>query len=160
MALFKIGKSAFSSLQWAQRQISTSSSLFIKQIIVKEDTNSLTISGQIVESPREHLLLKEVNEPNFCPKCTLGLDIKHTDVLILSQYLRSDGCLLPRRITGLCTVQQKRISKLVAMAQKAGLMANMAPANSKRNPKKRLGYKKYNKYFDETTIKYCNRVIE
>lgn len=42
------------------------------------------------------------------------------DVLILSQFLRSDGCVLPRRITGLCSVQQKRLGPLVAMAQKAG----------------------------------------
>lgn len=42
------------------------------------------------------------------------------DVLILSQFVRSDGCMLPRRITGLCNIQQKRITTMVAMAQKAG----------------------------------------
>lgn len=42
------------------------------------------------------------------------------DVLILSQFLRADGCMLPRRITGLCKMQQKRIGTMVAMAQKAG----------------------------------------
>lgn len=87
---------------------------------VREEPGSITISGEHVPSPREILLLKEVKNEIFCPKCTLGLEIKHTDVLILSQYLRSDGCLLPRRITGLCAVQQKHIGKLVTMAQKAG----------------------------------------
>lgn len=82
----------------------------------------LEISAEYKPSPREGLLMKEVKEPGkkFCPKCTLGLDIKHTDVLILSQYLRSDGCMLPRRVTGLCAVQQRYIGSLVAMAQKAG----------------------------------------
>lgn len=41
-----------------------------------------------------------------------------------------------------------------------GLMSNIGPANSKRDPKRRFGWKKYNKYFDEKTIKYCKRVIE
>lgn len=34
-----------------------------------------------------------------------------------------------------------------------GLMPNLTPANSKKDPKKRYGWKKYNKYFDESTIK-------
>jgi small subunit ribosomal protein S18 len=42
-------------------------------------------------------------------------------VLILSQFVRSDGCMLPRRITGLCKIQQKKMSSLVTMAQKAGM---------------------------------------
>lgn len=42
------------------------------------------------------------------------------DVLILSQFVRTDGCMLPRRITGLCKAQQKRIGTMVTMAQKAG----------------------------------------
>ncbi|KAL9872862.1 small ribosomal subunit protein bS18-like [Glossina fuscipes fuscipes] len=93
-------------------------------------------------------------EPKFCPECTLGLDLKHTDLLILSQYVRSDGCMLPKRITGLCYRQQKRIGSLVTMAQKAGLMPNLAPAGSKKDPKSRFGWKNFNKYFYESTIKY------
>lgn len=41
----------------------------------------------------------------------------------------------------------------------AGLMANLAPANSKRDPTKRFEWKKYNKYYDESTIKLSNRRI-
>lgn len=55
-----------------------------------------------------------------CYLCALGLDVKHTDVLILSQFVRSDGCMLPRRITGLCRRQQKKVGTMVTMAQKAG----------------------------------------
>lgn len=82
----------------------------------------MEIEGEYKASPREGQLLKQVSEPGkkFCLKCTLGLDVKHTDVLILSQYLRSDGCMLPRRITGLCNVQQKYMGELVRMAHKAG----------------------------------------
>lgn len=157
---------------------------------VEQNADTLLISGQIVDSARKPYLVKELtaeptaNQKKFCPKCTLGLDIKHTDVLILSQYVRSDGCMLPQRITGLCRVQQKRIGTLVTMAQKAGkcstdmlpslprelssgfwyafagLMANLAPANSKRDPTKRYAWKKYNKYYDESTIKLRNRIID
>lgn len=89
---------------------------------VKQNADTLVVSGEYVESARRPFLLQEATkaEKKFCPKCTLGLDIKHTDVLILSQYVRSDGCMLPQRITGLCRVQQKKIGTLVTMAQKAG----------------------------------------
>lgn len=85
--------------------------------------------------------------------CSLNIDVKHTDVLILSQFVRSDGCMLPRRITGLCKRQQKRVSNMVAMAQKAGLMSLLTPATSKKDPKRRKKWKKFNTYFDESTIK-------
>lgn len=91
--------------------------------VVTQEKDSLVISGNYIPSPRNDTLLKAANncsEKRFCPSCTIGLDIKHTDVLILSQYVRSDGCMLPRRITGLCRKQQKRIGTLVTMAQKAG----------------------------------------
>lgn len=38
-------------------------------------------------------------------------------------------------------------------------MPNINPANSKKDPKRRPGWKKYNKYFDETTITYCKKPI-
>lgn len=147
--------------------------------INNELPEKLVISGVTVPSPRENHLLPLVKEKKVCPQCDLGLDIKHTDVLILSQYLRSDGCMLPRRVTGLCAKQQKRIGTMVTMAQKAGeyiltliyylnlklylnifilnnkigLMPNIAPAWSKKDPKRRYQWKKFNKYFFESTIR-------
>lgn len=44
------------------------------------------------------------------------------DVLILQQFVTSTGKTLPRRITGLCNVQQKRIGIMIGMAQKAGTL--------------------------------------
>lgn len=89
---------------------------------MEQKDKALEISAEIKPSPREFNLLKEVNstEKKFCPKCTLGLDIKHTDVLILKQYIREDGTMLPRRITRLCNVQQKNIGTQVLMAKRAG----------------------------------------
>ena len=45
-----------------------------------------------------------------------------SDVLILEQFVEGDGRLMSRSVTGLCKRQQFRITKLVKMAQKAGLM--------------------------------------
>lgn len=95
----------------------------MSSVKVEKKNDTLEISAEYKESPRQSLLLDAVKKSTgkkFCPKCTLGLDIKHTDVLILSQYLRSDGCILPRRITGLCAVQQRNIGSMIIMAQKAG----------------------------------------
>ena len=42
------------------------------------------------------------------------------DVLILRQFLTTDGDLLPRKITGLCYNQHKGIRKSVEQAKRAG----------------------------------------
>uniref|UniRef100_A0A182QT26 Large ribosomal subunit protein mL66 n=1 Tax=Anopheles farauti TaxID=69004 RepID=A0A182QT26_9DIPT len=140
------------------RNFSLSSVNQLKEIKEVTVNNTLVIKGEYVPSPRQDTLIPQLVEARkkgerFCPQCTLGLDVKHTDVLILSQYVRSDGCMLPRRITGLCKRQQRRMGALVTMAQKAGLMPNLTPAASKKDPKQRYQWKKYNKYFDEETIK-------
>lgn len=89
---------------------------------VQQNGKVLEISADVKPSPRTDQLMKEVKSPErFCPKCTLGLDIKHTDVLILKQYLREDGTMLPRRITKLCGTQQRYMGTLVLMARRAGL---------------------------------------
>ncbi|GAB0095005.1 mitochondrial ribosomal protein S18A [Sergentomyia squamirostris] len=130
----------------------------LKELKSTQEGNVIKIEGVVLNSPRYEFLLDDFKKARakgekFCPKCTLGLDVKHTDVLILSQYVRSDGCMLPSRITGLCRRQQKKMTILVAMAQKAGLMSNLTPANSKKNPKLRHQWKKFNHYFEEKETK-------
>lgn len=127
-------------------------------MIRDDEKQTLVIKASYVPSANEPFLVKEYTEcqkngTRFCPECSLGLEIKHTDVLILSQYVRDDGCMLPKRITGLCNRQQKRIGTLVTMAQKSGLMINKTPSYCKKDPKKRFGFKKFNKYYFEDTIK-------
>lgn len=131
---------------------------FLVDVVHDEKKQAIVVEAKLIPSPNNELLVKELVEcqkdgKQFCPECTLGLDIKHTDVLILSQYVRPDGCMLPRRVTGLCKRQQKRIGNMVTMAQKAGLMMNLTPSWSKKDPKARYGMKKFNSYFDENTIK-------
>ncbi|CAG9805474.1 unnamed protein product [Chironomus riparius] len=142
----------------AARTLFTTPATRVKHIEISQEKDVVTVRGKTVESGREQLLVPQIKEcarngERFCPECSLGLDIKHTDVLILSQYVRSDGCMLPRRVTGLCKRQQKKIGTMVTMAHKAGLMGSLKPANCKKDPEKRYGFKKFNKYFFEDTIK-------
>ncbi|XP_063536631.1 large ribosomal subunit protein mL66 [Cydia strobilella] len=150
-------------LSTSVRSLSVTKSLNIKEIHEKKEGTALVVEGIQATSPRTELIVRAEKIKDLSPvvqgdgkppcyMCALGLDVKHTDVLILSQFVRSDGCMLPRRITGLCRRQQKKIGKMVSMAQKAGLMINLTPAYCKKDPTKRFGHKKFNTYFDESTI--------
>ncbi|CAB3227219.1 unnamed protein product [Arctia plantaginis] len=154
------------------RSIATTKPLNLKDIRECKEGSTLIVEGVTVPSPRTELLIRAENIPGYepvvpsskppCYMCALGLDVKHTDVLILSQFVRTDGCMLPRRITGLCRRQQKKIGKMVTMAQKAGLMINLTPDNCKKDPRKRREHKKFNTYYDERTIfmKYIPKPLD
>jgi len=123
------GLSAVSS-----RTFSLSAANRLKEIIKTEKDGIITIEGVYVKSPREDYLIEpakpippeEKNPPkSACTLCRLGPladQIKHTDVLILSQFMKPNGGLLPRRISGLCGPQQRRMRWLVDMAKNAGLV--------------------------------------
>ncbi len=53
--------------------------------------------------------------------CVLSESLQ--DVLLLSQFIRSDGGMLPRRITGLCPEEHRKIAICVQMAHRAGQFA-------------------------------------
>lgn len=74
-----------------------------------------------------------------------------SDVLILNQFLRDDGKIIEREVTGLCRRQHKRMDKLIKMAQKAGLFPNKDYYQKEReDPDK--PWLKLNSYWDEKTI--------
>ncbi|GJQ78400.1 hypothetical protein Trydic_g22225 [Trypoxylus dichotomus] len=133
------------------RSLSITPVACLKEIKEMKDGNNIIVYANHIESPRVPFLLKTSCDDS-CILCQLNLDIKHTDVLILSQFVRSDGCMLSRRITKLCLKQQKKMSTLVTMAQKAGLIPNLNPANSKKDPKRRFGWKKHNNTRNTATL--------
>ncbi|XP_060018983.1 large ribosomal subunit protein mL66 isoform X2 [Lagenorhynchus albirostris] len=49
------------------------------------------------------------------------------DVLLLSQFIRPHGGMLPRRVTGLCQEEHRKIEECVKMAHRAGLLPNHRP---------------------------------
>ncbi|XP_048339472.1 39S ribosomal protein S18a, mitochondrial isoform X2 [Sphaerodactylus townsendi] len=71
-----------------------------------------------------------------------------TDVLLLSQFIRSDGGLLPRRITGLCLKEHRKIAVCVQMAQRAGLLPDHKPAL----PEGVFPRKKLNRYLTRYSV--------
>lgn len=49
--------------------------------------------------------------------------IDFTDVKLLQRFLSDSGKILPRRITGVSSGHQKRLSKVIKTARAAGLLA-------------------------------------
>ena len=48
--------------------------------------------------------------------------LTYKDVKILTNYLSDQGKILPRRITGLSSKQQKKVTKLIKIARIAALL--------------------------------------
>lgn len=123
-----------------------------KIVRTKNADGLLTIEGKGVPNTQKGLVAD--TEKGACPLCALDLDIKYTDILIISQFLRKDGRLLPRRDTGLCAKQQNRMSRLVHMAHNAGLLSSLRPpmrGGRQRRPDKEsnFSFRGLNRYFTE-----------
>jgi ribosomal protein S18 len=52
--------------------------------------------------------------------------VKHTDVLVIDQFLTSTGEIYSQEDLGICKRQWVRLRKLAEMAQRAGLMPGIA----------------------------------
>ena len=119
------------------RSLSVSTHRSYREVTIKEDGNKITIEGIPKESDRKDRIV----EPEFLrstssdscdakenchPLCRFSQvhEIKHTDVLILEQFVESNGKIIPRNVTGLCERQHYRMNKLIGMAQKAGIMGS------------------------------------
>ncbi|KAK3909588.1 28S ribosomal protein S18a, mitochondrial [Frankliniella fusca] len=131
------------------RSLGVSSWLSMKEIRERQEGDTLIFEGVEVKSPRERLLVKSENNHGACPLCALGLDVKHTDILIIKQFIDHDAKLFPRRITGLCRWQQRKMQYLVEMAKRAGLIN---PLVREPIPAYQKGWRGYNTYFDENEI--------
>ncbi|KAK2172681.1 hypothetical protein NP493_938g00003 [Ridgeia piscesae] len=112
-----------------RRVFTTTTYNALKEVSINKSDKVITIEGVHIESKQDANVLRLENEKEYCPICPnkLGMTVHHTDVLILSQFLRPDGCLLPKRVTGLCTKGQRRLARLVHRAQRAGLMPELRP---------------------------------
>nr|XP_056709197.1 39S ribosomal protein S18a, mitochondrial isoform X2 [Euleptes europaea] len=92
----------------------------LRQVIEITEGNTTIIEGKILEDVEAPA---PPNPSGQCPICRWNLKHKYSyeDVLLLSQFIRSDGCMLPRRITGLCAIEQKKVAICVQMAHRAGI---------------------------------------
>ncbi|XP_063300204.1 large ribosomal subunit protein mL66 [Pelobates fuscus] len=95
--------------------------------LVEEKSGKVTVlEGRIIEDKEGQT---PPNPTGGCPICRWSLKHKYgyTDVLLLSQFIRSDGGMLPRRLTGLCTEEHRKVEECVKMAHRAGLLPNHRP---------------------------------
>ncbi|AWP19883.1 putative 28S ribosomal protein S18a mitochondrial [Scophthalmus maximus] len=109
-----------------QLSASTVQSRGIRQVVETQEGKTTTVEGHIVDVPAGP------QPPNPTAKCPIyRWDLQHkynyTDVLLLSQFIRSDGGMLPRRITGLCSEEHHKITVCVKMAHRAGLLPDHKP---------------------------------
>ncbi|KAK5853084.1 hypothetical protein PBY51_006904 [Eleginops maclovinus] len=108
----------------------------IRQVVEQQEGKTTTIEGQILNIPATP------EPPNPAAKCpiyrwNLQHKYNYTDVLLLSQFIRPDGGLLPRRVTGLCLEEHRKIAICVQMAHRAGLLPDHKPKPPEnRNPTK------------------------
>ena len=91
-----------------------------------------------------------------CALCELekrDIFVQYTDILVLRQFLQEDGFPLPRKVTGLCKKQQKKLIVLLKHARAAGLTLTYQPnlldgSKASSDPRKRPEHLKWNAYFD------------
>jgi small subunit ribosomal protein S18 len=50
------------------------------------------------------------------------LEVNYKDVKVLSKFISEQGKILPRRVTGLDSKQQKRVAKLIKRSRIAALL--------------------------------------
>uniref|UniRef100_A0A4W2HDF0 Large ribosomal subunit protein mL66 n=1 Tax=Bos indicus x Bos taurus TaxID=30522 RepID=A0A4W2HDF0_BOBOX len=98
-----------------------------RPLVEIQEGKTTIIEGRITGTPKE-----SPNPPNpsgQCPICRWNLKHKYSyeDVLLLSQFIRPHGGMLPRSITGLCQEEHRKIEECVKMAHRAGLLPNHRP---------------------------------
>nr|XP_032804529.1 39S ribosomal protein S18a, mitochondrial [Petromyzon marinus] len=98
----------------------------LRQVNEHKEGNTTTLEGKIVEQQAGN---EPPNPAGGCPICRWNVKHKYdyTDVLLLSQFLRSDGGMLPRRVTGLCLEEHRKVAVCVKMAHRAGLLPDHRP---------------------------------
>ncbi|XP_071335093.1 large ribosomal subunit protein mL66 [Trachinotus anak] len=118
--------SALERINVPQLSALTMQSRGIRQVVEKKEGKTTTIEGHTVD------VAPGPQPPNPSAKCpiyrwNLQHKYNYTDVLLLSQFIRSDGGMLPRRVTGLCPEEHRKIAVCVQMAHRAGLLPDHRP---------------------------------
>ncbi|XP_018647652.1 hypothetical protein Smp_003700 [Schistosoma mansoni] len=137
-----------------RRFLSTSLIRNKKEVKYAVSKNVTTVEGVIVPSEREGkvICLDSFGDPrDRDPISRLGLNIRHTDVRILSQFLRPDGTVLPRHISGISCRSQSHLELMIERARKAGLLpVQIKPDGS--HVYERRGRHRFNVYYDSEMI--------
>ncbi|CAF0860572.1 unnamed protein product [Didymodactylos carnosus] len=106
------------------------------RVTEKAEGNVTTFEGEYIDD-KDHKVLTLAGPEEVCTWCKLdrrSIHIQHTDVLVLRQYLRKDGTILPKEITGLCFNQHNKLLALIKHARMTGLISYPTVAVTKREP--------------------------
>ncbi|XP_028903330.1 39S ribosomal protein S18a, mitochondrial isoform X1 [Ornithorhynchus anatinus] len=99
----------------------------LRTVVESQEGKTTIIEGRITEKAKP--LPEPPNPSGQCPICRWNLKYKYSyeDVLLLSQFIRPHGGMLPRRVTGLCQEEHRKIEECVKMAHRAGLLPDHRP---------------------------------
>ncbi|KHN88347.1 28S ribosomal protein S18a, mitochondrial [Toxocara canis] len=131
------------------RHMSITATCSVKKIVSETEGNTTTV--QLVDVPdtdTKRVLKKSDDTCSLCT-CNIPVKIKYSDVLILEQFMREDGTVLPRQLTGLCKKQQLRIERCVMQAHWAGLFPDKTIPSFDR-----AGYKRFSRYWNDDMDMY------
>uniref|UniRef100_A0A5S6Q5M8 28S ribosomal protein S18a, mitochondrial n=1 Tax=Trichuris muris TaxID=70415 RepID=A0A5S6Q5M8_TRIMR len=129
----------------------------VRKIVEKVEGNVTRVHGELVQSDRAKRMLPPSGPSNGCPLCRLGLELTFMDVLILRQFMRNDGTVLPQKVTGLCGRQQQIVERLVMQAHWSGLFPTLKPKDFDYKEASE-GYKKYNRYWNKHWDMYSRKL--
>ncbi|CAI5776461.1 ribosomal S18a, mitochondrial [Podarcis lilfordi] len=98
----------------------------LKQVVETTERNTTIIEGKVLEVEEAPTT---PNPSGQCPICHWNLKHKYSyeDVLLVSQFITSEGSMLPRRVTGLCMEEHRKVEVCVKLAHQAGLLPNHKP---------------------------------
>lgn len=92
-----------------------------REIRVTEEDKVTTIEGHMGEDDNSRYVPSD-DPTDSCPLRSRGIQVTYEDVLILRQFITSEGEMLPRSATGLCSREHYKVSSAVKMAQRARLL--------------------------------------
>uniref|UniRef100_A0A0N5BVP5 28S ribosomal protein S18a, mitochondrial n=1 Tax=Strongyloides papillosus TaxID=174720 RepID=A0A0N5BVP5_STREA len=147
--LISFGRSFFKYSINQSKYLSTSAINPLRKIQERNQGDTTIVEVVNIESQSKGPEIP--SSEDVCSLCTCKLPIKisYKDVLILEQFMRDDGTVLPRHLTGLCKKQQLKIERCVMQAHWSGLFPDKTIPEFDRS-----GYKRFNRYWDDDMDMY------
>ncbi|KAI6235678.1 28S ribosomal protein S18a, mitochondrial [Aphelenchoides besseyi] len=137
------------------RTVITTAVRSLKKLHEEKNGNVTRISLVDVEEPKPKREFKKNSEGCSLCTCDIPVKVSYRDVLILEQFMRVDGTVLPKDLTGLCTKQQLRIERCVMQAHWAGLFPDRTHPSLDR-----AGYRRFNRYWEDDIDMYRRKIQE
>ncbi|CAD5221833.1 unnamed protein product [Bursaphelenchus xylophilus] len=119
----------------------------LKRIQEVTEGNMTVVS--LVDAPEPSRKRSFNTDTHSCVLCSIPKKVTFSDVLILEQFMREDGTVLPNHLTGLCRKQQLLVERCVMQAHWSGLFPDRTLPDFDRT-----GYKRFNRYWKDDMDMY------